>query len=112
MPQHEHNTISCPICAQQFDPDVLEMDEETRNRCIVAWRLRTLRMKRGWSLEFVGSLLGTGHRAISFWETGQRDISIKRAMQFCHLYGISLDHLLEGVRYSYPGEALHEAPRS
>lgn len=59
-------------------------------------RLKDARKYLNLSQEYVGSLLGLKHSAISEIENGKRDVSAVELKRFSEIYGWSTDELLYG----------------
>jgi DNA-binding XRE family transcriptional regulator len=87
--------ITCPVCRQEVDPTTLP--PELRSRLIVGLRLTALRNARCLTQEEVAHEIGCSRVMVTLIEMGQRGLSLKRALQFARLYGISLEALTAGM---------------
>ena len=66
-------------------------------RISLAERLKTLRMERNLTQEFVAETLGVSRQAVSKWENGTSDPSTSNLFALAKLYSISVEELLHGV---------------
>lgn len=66
-------------------------------RISLAQRLKTLRMERNLTQEFVAESLNVSRQAVSKWENGSSDPSTANLFALAKLYGISVEELLRGV---------------
>ena len=57
-------------------------------------RLRELRRKAGLSMKQLGDLFSVSEAAISFYETGKRQLSLDLLTKFANYFNVSVDYLL------------------
>lgn len=67
---------------------------------MLSTRLKELRIERGLKLREVAEYLNVTIRAISRYETGEREPSVEQIIKYCKLYEVSADYLL-GISDSY-----------
>ena len=56
-------------------------------------RLRELRKRNGFSLKYVANFISVSEGMILLLENGKRHLTVKYAIQFADLYGVSIDYL-------------------
>lgn len=66
-------------------------------RVSLAQRLKSLRMERNLTQEFVAESLNVSRQAVSKWENGTSDPSTSNLFALAKLYSISVEELLRGV---------------
>ena len=62
--------------------------------------LKTHRVSRNMTQEYVAEALGVSRQAVSKWENGTSDPSTANLMALAKLYGLSVDELLRQVKTS------------
>lgn len=67
---------------------------------MLSQRLKELRIERGLKLREVAEYLNVTIRAISRYETGEREPSVEQIIKYCKLYEVTSDYLL-GLADSY-----------
>lgn len=60
-------------------------------------KMRKAREQRGYSLRNMGKLLGMNYSALSYWETGRTDVSVRQLKRYCDVLDISYLDLLKKV---------------
>ncbi len=66
-------------------------------RVSLAQRLKSLRMERNLTQEFVAESLNVSRQAVSKWENGTSDPNTSNLFALAKLYSISVEELLRGV---------------
>lgn len=59
--------------------------------------IKTFRMERNMTQEFVAGELGVSRQAVSKWESGASDPSTSNLLALARLFGVSAEELLRGV---------------
>ena len=59
--------------------------------------IRTHRMERGMTQEFVAESIGVSRQAVSKWESGTSDPSTANLFALAELFGVKAENLLENV---------------
>lgn len=59
--------------------------------------LATLRVKAGWSQEFVARQIGVSRQTVINWENGTVMPTAKFLLRLAKLFGVTVDELLKGV---------------
>lgn len=59
--------------------------------------IKTHRMERGMTQEFVAESLGVSRQAVSKWESGMSDPSTANLFALAELFGVKAEQLLENV---------------
>ena len=58
-------------------------------------KLREERIKHGYTLKQIGSMIGVSEASVSLYETGKREPSNDTLKFFADLYGVTVDYLLD-----------------
>lgn len=72
--------------------------------------LYTLRKQRGYSQEYIASVLGVSRQAVSKWESDAACPEMEKLLSLCELLGVSLDELVRGRAPDAGEGAPEEAP--
>lgn len=64
-------------------------------------KLKEARKQLGFSQEYVANCLGISMTALAQIERGNRDVSVKEAVEFCKIYHLSTDCILENAHNEY-----------
>ncbi len=61
---------------------------------MLARRLKELRLEKGLKLREIADYMNVTVRAISRYETGEREPSVEQIIKFCDLFDVSADYLI------------------
>ena len=64
-------------------------------------KLKEARKQLGFSQEYVANCLGISRAVIAQIEQGNRDVSVKEAVEFCKIYHLSIDCIFEDAHNEY-----------
>jgi len=59
--------------------------------------LKEKRNEKGFSLEYVGNLLGVTKNAVSNWELGKRSLYVETLREYCRILGCSVQEVFDSM---------------
>jgi transcriptional regulator with XRE-family HTH domain len=74
----------------------------------IAWRLKILRRKHGYTQAIIGEIAGVGRTAWGNYESGLRRIDLDAALALRRRFGVTLDWIYEGDWPSLSGKLIDE----
>lgn len=57
--------------------------------------LRSMRLEKGYSQEYVANLLGVSKNQVSHWEIGKRSMYAEQLRQYCAILGTTMQEVFD-----------------